>query len=68
MRNRHVMLFDFHYLGVYMYVHNAYNSHFGGQAMIASKRPQNSNFTSELKSANSITLVHVASNSHFGGL
>ena len=28
MRNRHVMLYDFHYLGIY--VHIAYKSHFNG--------------------------------------
>ena len=28
MRKRHVMLYDFHYLGIN--VHIAYNSHFGG--------------------------------------
>ena len=28
MRNRHVMLYDFHYIGIY--VHIAYNNPFGG--------------------------------------
>ena len=28
MRNKHVMLYDLHYLGIY--VHIAYKSHFGG--------------------------------------
>ena len=38
MRNRHVMLYDFHYLGIY--VHIAYNSHFGvseSEAMVVSE-------------------------------
>ena len=53
------MLYDLYYLDIY--VHIAYNSNFvASEAMVASKWPQwpqNSNLTSDLKLATSITLV-----------
>ena len=55
MRNRHVMLYDydFYYLGIYVRMARI-------TILVASKQPQwpqNSNLTSDLKSATSITLV-----------
>ena len=73
MRNKHVMLYDLHYLGIY--VHIAYKSHFGGfwghgslkMASMASEFKFDLRF--EVSNLNYPGIdVHVASNSHFGGL
>ena len=72
-RNRHVMLYDLYYLEIY--VHIAYNSHFGGllghgglkMASMASEFKFDLRF--EISNLNYPGMdVHVATNSNFGGL
>ena len=72
MRNKHMMLYDLHYLGIY--VHIASNSHFGGlwghgslkTASMASDVKFELRFEVSIFNYHGIS-VHIASNCHFDG-